>query len=25
MAFAVDGYDLGSVSMLTAVAGMPAS
>jgi len=24
MSFAVDGYDLGSVSMLTAVAGMPA-
>jgi len=23
MSFAVDGYDLGSVSMLTAVAGMP--
>jgi len=25
MSFAVDGYDLGSVSMLTAVAGMPAN
>jgi len=24
MSFVVDGYDLGSVSMLTAVAGMPA-